>query len=134
MKLENIWNYKELLGLVISIITKSNSLFFLFSIQRIFFSDVYTRRTIDKVITLQSCFLDVLSKYSNIMVNKGFNLLDEYAARYINLSPLEENAFPRLEWNYKMYTTGSIANSHRILTEINKTSAITKVKILVELV
>ena len=68
------------------------------------------------------------------MVNKGFNLLDEYAARYINLSPLEENAFPRLEWNYKMCTTGSIANSHWILTEINKTSAITKVKILVELV
>ena len=46
------------------------------------------------------------------MVNKGFNLLDEYAARYINLSPLEENALPRLEWNYKMYTNGSIANSH----------------------
>ena len=46
------------------------------------------------------------------MVNKWFNLLYEYAARYINLSPLEENALPRLEWNYKMYINGSIANSH----------------------
>ena len=37
LKLKNIWNYKELLGLVINTITKLNSLFSLFPVQQKFF-------------------------------------------------------------------------------------------------
>ena len=35
-------------------------------------------------------------------------------------------------WGHKMYTSRSIANSQRMITEINKSVAIAKVRILVE--
>ena len=44
-----------------------------------FVSKAYTGRISDKEITLKSVFLDMLSRYSNIMADKGFNLFDECA-------------------------------------------------------
>ena len=49
------------------------------------------------------------------MTDKGFNRFDERAARYGGES--------------KMYTSSSILNSQRKLTEINKSDFITKIRI-----
>ena len=38
-------------------------------------SKVYTRRTYDEAVILQSCFLDVLTRNTNLMTDKGFNFL-----------------------------------------------------------
>ena len=38
----------------------------------------YPRRIKDEEITLKSVFLDMLSRYSNIMAEKGFNLISQY--------------------------------------------------------
>ena len=49
-----------------------------------------TRRTRDEVVILQSCFLDVFPKHSDINVDKGFSLFDGCAARRVHLFPQEE--------------------------------------------
>ena len=43
-------------------------------------SKVYSRKTSDKAVIQQSCFLDVLSSHTNIMTGK-WSYFDEYAAR-----------------------------------------------------
>ena len=53
-------------------------------------SKIYTRRTGDKAIILQSCFLDVSLRETNMVADKGLNLFDECAARYIHQSPQKE--------------------------------------------
>ena len=53
----------------------------------------------------------VLLRHTNIMAEKGFNLFYECAARCVHLCP------------------GSMANSQRMLTEINKSGAIAKIRI-----
>ena len=70
-----------------------------------------------KQFVLHSCFSELLRR-TNIMTDKGFNRFDERAARYGGES--------------KMYTSSSIANSQRKLTEINKSDFITKIRIWVE--
>ena len=59
------------------------------------------------------------------MTDKGFNLFDEYAARCAHLFPQEEECS-------KMYTSSNIANSQKMLTEINKSGAIPEIRIWVE--
>ena len=66
------------------------------------------------------------------MKDKGFNLFDECAARCVHLFPQEEE-FTSFSWGVsKMYTFFSIANSQRMLTEIDKSGAITKIRVWVE--
>ena len=64
------------------------------------------------------------------MIDKGLNLFDECAARCVHASPQECTSS---SWgDSKMYTSDSIANSQRILTEINESRIITKVSVWVE--
>ena len=60
------------------------------------------------------------------MTDKGFNLFDECAARCVHLSPQEEECTSPSWGGSKMYTSGSIANSQRMLTEINESDKDTK--------
>ena len=76
----------------------------------------YTSRISDNKITLKSGFLDMLPRYSNIMADKGFNLFDECAARCLHFT----------------VPPGMRGASQMTPAEINKTSAIAKVRILVE--
>ena len=73
---------------------------------------------------LQSCFFNVLTKHTN--------LFGECAARCVHLS-LEGEECTSSSWrDSKTYTSGSIANSRRILTEINENGTIAKISIWVE--
>ena len=67
------------------------------------------------------------------MTDKEFNLLDECAAGCVHLSLQEEEYTSSFWGDSKMYTSGSIANSQGMLTtEINKSGALTKIRIWVE--
>ena len=77
-----------------------------------------------KQFVLHSCFY-VLPRHTNIMTDKGFNLF----ARCVHLFPQEEECTSSSLGNSKMHTFGSIANSKRKLTEINKSGVITKIRI-----
>ena len=66
------------------------------------------------------------------MTGKRFSHFDECAARYLRLFPQEEECTSSSWGDSKMYTSGSIANSQRILTEINESGIITKVSVWVE--
>ena len=74
----------------------------------------------------------VLPTHTNIMTDKGFNLFDECAARCVHLFPQEEECTSPSWGDNKMYTSSCIANSQRILTEINGSGVITKIRIWVE--
>ena len=63
------------------------------------------------------------------MTDKGFNLFDEFGAGFVHLFPQEEECTSSSWGDSKMYTSGSIANSQRMLNEINKSEAITKIRI-----
>ena len=65
------------------------------------------------------------------MISKRFNLLDECAARCVYLFTQEEEYTSSSWGDSKTYTSGSIANSQRMLTEINKSGIITKIRIWV---
>ena len=82
-----------------------------------------------KQFVLQPCFFYVLLSYTNIMTDKGFNLFDECAARCTHLFPQEEECTSSSRGDSQMYTHGSIANSQRMLTEINERGIITKIRI-----
>ena len=64
------------------------------------------------------------------MTDKGFNLFDECTARCVHL-PVPSGRTVHLFFlrEIKMYTSGSIANSKRMLTEINKSGVIVEIKI-----
>ena len=49
-----------------------------------FISKAYTGRISDKAITLKPGFLHIISRYSSIMADKGFNIVDDCAARCIH--------------------------------------------------
>ena len=66
------------------------------------------------------------------MTDKEFNLFDECADRCEHLFPQEEERTSS-SWGYsKMYSSGCIANSQRMLTEINEKGTIAKIRICVE--
>ena len=58
------------------------------------------------------------------MTNKEFNLFDECQ----HLSPQEEECISSSWGDSKMCTSGSIANSQRMLTEINGCGEIAKIR------
>ena len=72
--------------------------------------------------------MDVVPTSSNMMADKDCKRFDEYAVRCVHLSPQEE------EFRFQSSDSKecSIANSERTPIEINKTNAITIVRILVE--
>ncbi|XP_047138940.1 uncharacterized protein LOC124814891 [Hydra vulgaris] len=81
----------------------------------IFVSKAFTDRIGDKKITLDSKFLDLVSSYT-LMADKGFNLIEECVARKI----------------YFITPPGHRGTSQMIASDVSKTSAIAKVRILVE--
>ena len=66
------------------------------------------------------------------MIDKRFNFLDECAARCVHLFPEEEDFTSSSRGDSKMYPSGSLVNSQRMLTESNKSDIITKIWIWVE--
>ena len=62
------------------------------------------------------------------MADKGLNLFNECAARCVNLYPQEEDCNSSSWEDSKICTSGSIANSQRMLTEIKKSGTITQNK------
>ena len=94
-------------------------------------SRVYTRRTNDEVVNLQSCFLDELPRPTDIMVDKGLNMMNLLPDLYI--CPPQEEQCTSFPWgDSKIYTSGTIADSQRMLPEIIKSGTIAKVRVLVE--
>ena len=63
------------------------------------------------------------------MVDKGLNLFDECVAECVHRCPYVEECISSSWWDSKMYTTGTIANSQRMPTKINKNGAIAEVRI-----
>ena len=66
------------------------------------------------------------------MTDQGCNLFDECSARCVYLSPQEEECTSSSWGDSKMFRSGSIANSKRMLTEINNSGTMAKIKIWVE--
>ena len=60
---------------------------------------------------------------TNVTTDKGRNLFDKYAARCV---------LPSSWGDSKMYTSSSVANSQRMLDEVNESDAIAKISIWVE--
>ena len=60
------------------------------------------------------------------MKDKGFNRFGEYATRRLPLFPQGEECTSSSWGDSKMYTSSSIANSQRMLTEINGSGAIAR--------
>lgn len=81
-----------------------------------FISNAYTGRISDKKITLDCEFLEKIPKYCTVMADKGFNLHNECAARSL----------------YFVVPPGRRGTSQMAPAEVSKTSAIAKVRILVE--
>ena len=69
-------------------------------------------------------FLNVLTRHTN--------LFGECAARCVHLSLQEEECTSSSWGDSKMYTSASIANSQRMLTEMNENGTIAKISIWVE--
>ena len=82
----------------------------------IYTSDCCTGRISDKGLTKESHFLYELPSNSSIMADKGFNLFDDCTARNIHF----------------IVPPGRRGASQMIPSEVSKTSAIAKVRILVE--
>ena len=93
-------------------------------------SKVYTSRPNDDL--LQSCVLDTLSRHTNIMIDKWFDLFDACAVKYIHLSPQEEKCTSSSWGDSKIYTSASIALSPKMLTKVKDSGAIAKIRIWVE--
>ena len=58
------------------------------------------------------------------MTDKGLNPFDECSSRCVHLSPQEEECISCSWEGSKKYTSGMIAISQRMLTEINESGAI----------
>ena len=66
------------------------------------------------------------------MTDKWFIFFDECAAICVHLFPQKEEQTSSSRSESKMYISGSIANSERMLTDINESGVITKISICVE--
>ena len=66
------------------------------------------------------------------MTEKRVNLFDECSARWVHLFHQKKECTSSSRGGSKMYTSGSIANSQRMLTEINKSDTIAKIEVCVE--
>ena len=63
------------------------------------------------------------------MKDKGFNLFDECATRYVHLFPQEEKCTSSSWGDSEMYTSSSIGNLQRMQTEINESGTMGKIRI-----
>ena len=108
-----------------STITQLNSLFVLFPVHQ----GEHTSRTSVEVVIFQPYFLDILRRHTTLMAGKRFNLIDACASRCLYLSPQEEESTSSSWASNKMDTTGSISNSQSMLTEINSSGSIAKIRI-----
>ena len=66
------------------------------------------------------------------MRGKEFNIFDECGARFVHLFPQKEEYTSSSWGDSKMYRSGSKANSQRMLTEINESDTIVKIRIWIE--
>ena len=149
MKSPKNWNYKGFLCLKLATMTQLNSLFVLYfwsSFCRCLiklmmkwaqFLNNYQKSTLreprKKQFVLHSCFfMYYLGIYTNIMIDKVFDLFDDCASRCVHLSPEKEECTYSFWGDSKMYTSGSIASSQRMLSEINESGAIAKIRISME--
>ena len=95
-------------------------------------------KTNEEAVCLAVLFFYVLTRHTNTLTDKGFNVFDGCASRCVNQSPQEEE-LQEEECNSsssgdsKVYTSGSIASSQRMPTEINESGAIAKIRISVEI-
>ena len=81
-----------------------------------FASDAYGGSISDKQITLDSGYLDCIDPHTEIMVDKGFNIVEECAARFINV----------------LVPPGKRGQSQMLTSDVRKTQQIAKLRILVE--
>lgn len=81
-----------------------------------FCSQVFNGRASDKSITKESGFLDYLEPYDMIQADKGFNIQDECAARFVHLH----------------VPPGKRGQAQMSVAATNKTSRIARLRILVE--
>ena len=130
MKSQKYWNCKILLGIITTTITQLNSRILLY-----YWSSWC--RSLMKLLTKWSRFINnylfyVLPKYTNIMADKEFDLFKECAARCAHLFPQDEECTSSSWGDSKIYTSGSITNSQKMLTEINKSGVTTKIRIWVK--
>ena len=95
-------------------------------------SKVDIRRTSDRTIILQSHKLDVLPRHRNMISNKGLIIFDDYATKYVHLTPQEQECTSSFLGGSKMYISETITNSQGMLTEKNKNDVIAKLRILVK--
>ena len=102
-------NYKHHNALkVIIVIAPSSDIMFI--------SLAYPGSISDKEITKQSGYLDMMEPYTELMVDKGFNISNECAAKKI----------------YVVVPPGKPGSSQKPPSEVTKTSKIAKTRILVE--
>ena len=127
MKCQKYWKCKVLLSIMKTTITQLNSLFCC-NIDPLSVDVwwVYWWNEPNSSITIKS-----LPRHINIMTNKVFNLLNEYAAKRVHLFPQEEKYTSSSWGDSKMYTSVSISKSQRILIELNESGAIAKIRIWV---
>ena len=102
-------NYKHHNTLKILVAVASNS-------SIIFVSKAYGGAISDKALTKDCQYLDQVSPYSSLMVDKGFNISDECAARNINL----------------IIPPGRRGNSQMLTKDVKTTGKVAKLRILVE--
>ena len=67
------------------------------------------------------------------MTHKVFDLFDECAARCVDLFLKKEEYISSFWGDSKMYTSGSMTNSQTMLTEINESGALAKIRIWMEI-
>ena len=67
------------------------------------------------------------------MTDKVFNLFDERAVRCVHLFPQEEVHTSSSWGDSTRFKSGGMANLQKMLTEINKSDAITKIRIWVKI-
>ena len=84
--------------------------------ERSLISKACTGKISDKAVTLKSEFLDIIPRYSSITADKDFNIVDDCAARCIHF----------------IVPPGKRGATQMTQSDVNKTSSIAKVHILVE--
>ena len=82
----------------------------------VFAFEAYGGSISDKKLTIYSCYLNLVEIYSEIMVDKGFNIKEECAARFIDVH----------------VPPGNCGQSQMLPKDIKKTNDIAKSHILVE--
>ena len=81
-----------------------------------FASDAYGGSISDKQLTMDSGYLDLVDPHTEIMVDKGFNIIEECAARFINVH----------------VPPGKRGQSQMLAKDLRKTTDVAKLRILVE--